>query len=78
LARRAFESRFYPAAARVPFQDFGIDPACSMPKIGLPLAAWLKALWLEGDQHGIDTSGMLLGDGTPCRSSHHRIAETGH
>jgi hypothetical protein len=56
LARRGFPTRFYPAAAGIPFQDFGIDPACSMPKIGLSLAA----LRLEGDQHGIDIAGMLL------------------
>jgi hypothetical protein len=38
--------------------------------MGLSLATWLKALWLERDQHGIDIAGMLLGDGTPARSSH--------
>jgi hypothetical protein len=36
--------RFYPAHAGVPFQDFGVNPACFLPKVTLCLAAWLKAM----------------------------------
>jgi hypothetical protein len=69
LARRAFESRFYPAAACVPFQVSVWTPLL-LAEDGLSLAAWLKALWLERDQRGIDIAGIVLGDGTPGRSSH--------
>jgi hypothetical protein len=41
-----------------------MDPTCFLPKIRLSLAAWLKALWLEGDRPGIDIARMRLGDGT--------------